>query len=172
MKTLILIRHAKSSWDSDALSDRERPLNKRGIRDAPFMGGTLKSKSIRPQLLISSPALRAHTTAKYIAGQIDYPEDNIRIEDLIYESGSRSIINLLASLNDKLNQVAIFGHNPDFSYLATYFSGSSIGNVPTCGIVCIDFPIETWKDIPDTNGKLRFFDFPKNYSKEEIRAYK
>lgn len=159
MKTLILNRHAKSDWGSPDLSDFDRPLNKRGKRDTPMMVERFLKKKIKPDLIISSPANRALTTAKQFA---DALKMIIKEEIEIYNGSERYFKKELENFDDKINTILAFGHNPDFTSLATYFSGEFFANIPTCGIVCIDFDINTWKDIHKENGTIRFFDYPKS----------
>lgn len=163
MKTIVLIRHAKSGWDDPELADFERPLNKRGFRDAPFMGNILRERNIKPDMIISSPANRAITTAKIIAGQLGFPEEKIIQEMGIYENGSKYLLNLISKFDNSINTVALFGHNPDITSLSSYLSGDYFENVPTCGTVCIDFDFDNWRDAVEENGELRFFEFPKKF---------
>jgi len=166
MKTLILVRHAKSSWNDSRISDIERPLNKRGLRDAPFMGKLLKETGIVVDKFISSPAKRAFTTAGFFAAAFGlHDDDDILIKDLIYHESSRSIMSFIASLDDKWETVAMFGHNPDFTSLASMLTNEYIENVPTCGMVCIDFNADLWQDTGEALGKLRFFKYPKMFFK-------
>ncbi|MFP4527766.1 MAG: SixA phosphatase family protein [Candidatus Kapaibacterium sp.] len=164
MKTLLLVRHAKSSWNDAALTDFERPLNKRGLRDAPFMAELIRDKGMKPDLIISSPANRAFTTAKHFAEAANYPIADIRKELIIYEQGPKKITALLKELDDEVDTCYIFGHNPDFTFLATYFSGNYFQNVPTCGCVCLEFDIDSWSDIEEENARLVFYEYPKKYS--------
>jgi len=163
MKTFILVRHAKSNWDNPDLDDIDRPLNKRGLRDAPNMGKLLAEKGIKPDLIISSPAERAFTTAEFFAEALDYPLENIRIEKLIYFAGFQEITRMLSELADSVSTVILFGHNPDITLLANVLSIAKIGNMPTCGIVCIDFKMEKWQQISEKKGILRFFEEPKRH---------
>jgi phosphohistidine phosphatase len=160
MKTLILNRHAKSDWSSGAETDFDRPLNKRGNSDAPMMADRLLERNIMPDIIISSPAMRAISTAKVFANKLGI--DDIKEEIEIYNGGENYFRHLFPSKDFSANTILAFGHNPDFTSLSTYFSGEYFGNVPTCGIVCIDFEINTWQDINKQNGKLRFFDYPKS----------
>ena len=163
MKKLLFIRHAKSSWKDFSLADIERPLNKRGLRDAPFMGRKLKEQGIQPDLLVSSPAVRAYTTAQIIAKALDYPLRKIEKNPKIYEAGTRTIFKIIQGLDDKFKEVLIFGHNPTFTYMANYFSPTLIDNVPTCGIVAVAADIEHWKDFNQDTATFLFFDYPKRY---------
>lgn len=167
MKTLILVRHAKSSWDNPDLDDFDRPLNKRGKKNAPFMAEKLKEYGIKPDLIISSPANRALTTAQIFAEILGYPLDKIKQESVIYDNEAVSIIELISYIDDKYNKVAIFGHNPSFTFIANRLSEANIDNIPTCGIVCIEFNTDLWKDCKKTVGNLKFFIYPKKYSEKE-----
>jgi phosphohistidine phosphatase len=160
MKTLYLARHAKSSWKYPELSDIERPLNKRGKRDAPYMGKKLKEKGVKPDILISSNAVRARKTAAAVAENIDYPKSKILINDKIYESSSSGLVNIIKGFNDKYDSVMMFGHNPAFTMLNNYLSDSHIDNIPTAGIVGIEFN-SSWKKIGSKSGKTVLYIYPK-----------
>lgn len=164
MKTLYLSRHAKSSWKHPELSDIKRPLNKRGKRDAPYIGNLLKEKGVKPDILISSPAVRAKKTAVVIAELIDYLKSKILIDENIYESSSTELIKIIQSFDDKYNSVMMFGHNPGFTMLNNYLTDSFIDNIPTCGVVGIRFN-SSWKNIDGDSGKAFFFIYPKLFMK-------
>jgi phosphohistidine phosphatase len=163
MKTVLFIRHAKSSWKSFDLKDIERPLNKRGLRDAPFMGEKLAHRQIFPDLMISSDAVRAYTTAQIIATKLNYPIQNIQQKHEIYEATPETVLNVLRQVADDKNVVFIFGHNPTFTMIANHFSDDKIENVPTCGILAVNFEMQSWKELNQQNSHFSFFDFPKNY---------
>src|SRR4051812_22854209 len=112
MKIIYLIRHAKSSWDLNDLPDIDRSLNERGFRDAHLMGGKLSEKGVNPDLIISSPAVRAITTALIIARKIHYPEDKIILRKSLYETSSAEYLKEIAQLKESINSVMLFGHNP------------------------------------------------------------
>ncbi|MBP7184932.1 MAG: histidine phosphatase family protein [Saprospiraceae bacterium] len=151
MKRLFFIRHAKSSWDFAALPDIKRPLNDRGKRDAPKMASYLHEKfPTRPDLIISSPSVRTLATCKYFTDQYAYPNDEVRIEDAIYEASVSDIVSVLKTINDDVNSVFLFGHNPSITYFANECENFLIDVIPTCGFVVVDIAIESWKD----------FDFP------------
>jgi phosphohistidine phosphatase len=166
MKTLILVRHAKSSWENPSLSDHERPLNSRGLRDAPFMGKLLNEKGIKPDLIISSPAVRAATTAQYFANALDYPVKSIMYMEMIYGAGPKEILDMLNQMDDNLNCILLFGHNPDITALSNYLSDEAHGNLPTTGTICIDFDVDSWSNVGDESGTIRFFEYPKKYFKK------
>ena len=162
MKRLYLVRHAKSSWDDPDLSDIDRPLNKRGKKDAPIMGERLKNEhKAKPDLIISSPAKRAIRTARVIAKELGYPKEKIEIKDSLYASGVTAMLNVIHYLDDSLDEVMLFGHNPDLTSLANYLSNQQVDNIPTCGVFCVDFDVQSWQDVKEGNGIFKFFDYPK-----------
>ncbi len=167
MKTLLIIRHAKSSWGNPNFQDFDRPLNNRGERDAPFMAKLISNKSIKPDVIVSSPANRAYATAIEFAKAFGYPEKKINMDKGIYSHGQGHILSILRNLASNINTICIFGHNPDLTYLATYLSGQLFDNVPTCGVVCIDFDVDVWGDIDNQNGTLRFFEYPGKHFKKD-----
>jgi phosphohistidine phosphatase len=164
VKTLYVIRHAKSSWDATTLGDIERPLNDRGKRDAPRMAKRLKEKDIHPGLMISSPAKRAHATAKKIAKVLKYPKDAIKIEKKLYHGAEDAMLSVLNKLKDKHQSVMMFGHNPGLTDFVNSIMAEEldIDNVPTCGVVAFQFQAERWDQITWGTGKMLFFDYPKS----------
>jgi len=164
MKTFFLIRHAKSSWDYPELTDIERPLNKRGIRDAPTMGKKLYETNCIPDLMISSTAKRAKSTAFKIAKELDYPKEQIRMEENLYHATDKEIIKVVKRIKDKWNTVFLFGHNPGFTEAANMFNTSSyISNLPTCGIVRVESTANSWSEINSDNSKVVSYIFPKMF---------
>lgn len=161
MKHIFLNRHAKSDWNHPGLNDFERPLNNRGMKDAPMMGLRLHENETGIELIISSPAKRAITTANIMAEKLNYPLKNIRQEPTIYDAGVRDLLKLINNLDDELSSVLMFGHNPGFTDLADYLTGSGILNIPTCGICKISFDLNSWKEVSAHTGHLVYFDFPK-----------
>jgi len=126
------------------------------------MGNILKEKEIMPDLIISSPAVRAFSTAKFYAKALGYLLDNILIENSVYEGGAKGIIELLEKIDENSNTVLVFGHNPDMTHLAALFSGIRIDNIPTSGIVCIDFDCKNWAKITNKKGKSVSWNTPRN----------
>ena len=167
MKRLYLIRHAKSSWKDDSLRDHERPLNQRGLRDAPFMGNLLKEKGVKPDIIISSHAVRALRTAKIIAEAVGYPKGDIHVKKEVYLAGFPTLVNISKHLSDEHDVAFLFGHNPDFTIYANTYSDEYIPNVPTCGIVEIEFDIKSWSHISPDNGRVVSFEFPKKYQDKD-----
>ena len=164
MKKLYLIRHAKSSWENPGLNDFDRPLNKRGKRDAPFMGKILSDKNILPEIVMSSPAKRAWKTAKEICKKINFPIEDIIKKEEIYEASSNMLLEILQSTNENFESVMLFGHNPGLTFLQNFLCKKEIGNIPTCGVVCIGLDC-LWKDVNNNSGKIEFFEYPKQYFK-------
>jgi phosphohistidine phosphatase len=171
MKFLTLVRHAKSSWDNPDWSDLERPLNKRGIIDAPFMANIISGKTDRPDRIFSSPANRAISTAKEYAKAFGIKESEIKVDEGIYNFGKRHILNIVQYLDNDIKNVFFFGHNPDITSLSSYLSGEFFDNVPTCGTVALQYDIDNWKDLANDKGKMLFFEYPKLYSKKDRQNF-
>lgn len=161
MKTLYLVRHAKSSWDFPELDDIDRPLNSRGAENAPEMGIRLQKKGIRPDLLISSPANRAITTAREIAKKIGYPTDEVQSSREIYHEDEKGLLRIVRKQDEKHSSLMLFGHNPAFTWFANSLTGEHIENIPTAGVVGITFDSDTWQDIDFQKGRMDFFDYPR-----------
>lgn len=163
MKTVYLVRHAKSSWKKVNLADIDRPLNSRGKRDAPFMGKLLHEKGIKPDLLISSPAKRAKKTAFAFAKAFDYPKSQIQKKAKIYEASVEDLFSVIKECDNDLNSVMLFGHNFTYTEFANLYAKPALDNVPTTGVVAIEFQVNRWNDITTKNGKVLFFEYPKKY---------
>lgn len=164
MKQLYLIRHAKSSWLDSELTDFERPLNQRGRSNAPMMGEILQKKGFKPDVIISSPANRALTTARMMAEQLRYPLHEIQVKELIYEAHMQALLDFIRTLNNKFEKVMLVGHNPGFTLLAEYLTGTEVKNLPTASIFAIEFPIKLWKEVDEKKGKRILYEYPKKYS--------
>jgi phosphohistidine phosphatase len=162
MKTLYLARHAKSYWKDQSIPDFDRPLNNRGKRDAPFMGEVLKDKKIKIGLIISSPAKRTKKTAIEIAAKIGYLEKNILYNEELYEASSNTLIKTIKKIDEKYDSVMMFGHNPGLTLLNNHISNHYIDNIPTCGIVALEFD-KKWNEIDKNTCKFLFFEYPKLY---------
>ena len=161
-RNLVLVRHAKSSWDHVGMPDFDRPLNRRGLNNAPEMGRRLADSNFSTDIIISSPANRAITTAELIAEEIGYDKKRIRQKAEIYEAGLNALIYIVNSLEDNNNNVMLVGHNPGFTYLCNYLCNAQLDNMPTCSMAHINFDVEIWKSIAEHSGELIEFDFPKN----------
>ena len=160
MKKVYIIRHAKSSWSDNSLSDFDRPLNKRGKANAPLMGKRLKKRKVTPDIIISSPAKRAKMTAKLIAKKVKYSK-NIIYNQNIYNADFGVLSKILKKVDDENSILFLIGHNPELNMLVQEYVDFD-ENVVTCGIVEIEFDCDRWQDISSSNAKLISFDYPKN----------
>lgn len=166
MKKLLLVRHAKSDWENRDLKDFDRPLNKRGHKNAPEMAARLLKKGLIPQLLLTSPARRALTTAEYFAETLSMGKEQIREEPAIYQASSATLLNIINNLDDQYNFVALIGHNPGLTNLAINLCNCDVYNIPTCGLILIHFPFDRWNMISYWTGDQKLYDYPKN--QEEV----
>ncbi len=160
-RVLTLVRHAKSSWNNTDLSDFDRPLNSRGIRNAPEMGKRLYDANYQVDIILSSPAARAITTAEYIAVELRYNLQNIQLCDEIYEANVNTLLYIISSLDDENSRVMLVGHNPGLTMLGNYLCNSNIDNMPTCSVAQIQLAIKSWQDVAEHSGTLLDFDYPK-----------
>jgi phosphohistidine phosphatase len=155
MKTLLLLRHAKSSWKDQALHDHDRPLNKRGKKDAPRVGVYIKEKDLVPDLIISSTARRTRDTAQAVAEESGFPGDVELYQDL-YLSDTACYLDILSSLPDTSNRVLVVGHNPDLEELLTLLTDVS-QHMATATLAQVDLPISSWGELNEaTDGRLQF----------------
>ena len=161
-KQLILIRHGKSDWAENGISDFDRPLNHRGHKNAPEMAERISRKNLIPQFIVSSPAKRALTTARHFAEVWQIPEQSIQQEISIYEANTTALLNVVNRLSNTYDQVALFGHNPGLTDFVNYLANAHIYNLPTAGTVVIDFPFDDWSMVSQHTGSLFLFDSPKN----------
>ncbi|MDK3165869.1 histidine phosphatase family protein [Aeromonas caviae] len=159
-RTLILVRHGKSSWEDASLSDRARPLAARGLRDAPLMGARLAHLGVKPDLILSSPACRALTTARLLAGELGYSPDRIVIDEGLYESDAGTLLGVVGALSDDLACVLLVGHDPAFTDLAHGFS-SGITRMPTCAVARFTFDAPSWSALSSCSPVVAVLDFPK-----------
>ena len=164
MKNLYLTRHAKSSWGNPGLADIDRPLNYRGKKAAPLMGKLIMDRGENPELLISSPANRAFSTAKEFAKEMGCAETNIIVNRAIYGAGAQQLLNLVQDVDDLYNSIMLFGHNPTFTSFCNMLSGENILNIVTCGVVRIDFEFSSWKNIDFNSGRMIYYEYPKKYT--------
>lgn len=163
MKQLFLIRHAKSSWKDSNISDFERKLNARGKKNAPEMGKRLRKRHFVPDLIISSPAKRAISTAKLIAEEVGYDHKDIRIEAKLYEASYEGFLSVIHSIGEEFTNVFIVGHNPTITEVINELGDHRIDNAPTCCVTGIGFNAVHWNEIV-YRGSTFYFDFPKNES--------
>ena len=154
MKTLLLLRHAKSSWDQPELNDHDRPLNKRGKKEAPKVGRYLKANRLVPDLILSSTARRAHDTATAVAKESGFNK-SIELHPDLYMSEPACYLDILQSLPDGVNRVLVVGHNPDLDSLLTLLTDVT-QHMSTAALAQIDLPISSWTELNEaTNGRLQ-----------------
>lgn len=158
MKQLLLVRHAKSSWDNIDLDDLDRPLNKRGKKEATLLGRLLKKNGLIPQLIISSPAKRAYKTAIKMTHELNLPKKNIEENKIIYSGNTHKIIELISSLDKKTDLVLIVGHYPSIMELGNYLTGSNFLKLKTSGFILINLKIKSWKEIAKDKGNILLID--------------
>ena len=154
MKTLYLLRHAKSSWDDPGLKDFDRPLNQRGLKAAPRMGAYILKEEIRPDLVLSSPALRAKQTTHMVCEAAGL-SSLINFDERIYEAGVQRLFEIVAGFEDNLNTALMVGHNPGFEELLAALTGES-QRMPTAALACIELKIKKWSDLTGGSGKLKW----------------
>jgi len=162
MKTLYLLRHAKSSWAIPGQKDYDRPLNDRGIQDAPAMGARMRERNVAVDLIVSSPAVRALNTAQAVCEELRLNLDEIVQDRQIYLAGSAKLLQLISFFEEGKNSALLVAHNPALTDLANEIANARIDNIPTCGLVSITLPIQYWAEIVPGVGKVLDFDFPKN----------
>jgi len=161
MKTLTILRHAKSSWADADLVDHDRPLNARGKRDAPVMATRLAEAGIRPSLILSSSANRAWSTAKEVATELSYPLEFLQRERDLYHAGVSRLLDVLAEQDVGFNNILLVGHNPGLTDFANYLVPDLTDNIPTCGYVSVNFELEDWNLKDAESFKLLAYDYPK-----------
>ena len=161
MKTIILIRHAKSDWSIPGLKDIDRPLNGRGYSDAHKIGMLLRNKFTSKKLFISSPAIRAISTALIFAREINYPQENILVHPELYEAEEGAYENIILSMDDEYDVIFIFGHNPTISEVIGRLSNTHIGELPTCSVSVLNFEINRWSKTHTSTSTMEMQLFPK-----------
>lgn len=165
MKQLHITRHGKSSWDYPDIADIDRPLNPRGIRNSYTMAGRLQKLGVRPDLMVSSPATRALSTAVIFMRVLKLPPGILKIDEAIYHGDLEDLTGIITSTPAGHSCLMLFGHNPAFTVLANRFLVESIDNIPTAGIVSLTFETEDWKTVEQTPPEKEAFDYPKNSHK-------
>jgi phosphohistidine phosphatase len=168
MKTIYVVRHAKSSWENHALRDLDRPLLEVGKKRTKKIIDFLIEKNVHPELIISSTALRCKETAKFIARGVAYPANEIQFEQSLYEAKDISLFNIFFDLSNKFNSVMIVGHNPSLTNFINQFTDEHIDYLPTSGVVCIDFDTEQWELIHSSTFHINFIVYPKLLSRANI----
>ena len=164
MKRLTLVRHAKSDWSLAGQAHWDRPLNERGQRDAPEMARRLRSRRLKPDLILSSPAVRALTTASVMARELKVPAARVRQDERLYLASAADLLTVIRELGGPARHVMVFGHNPGMTECANQLSaGDHIDNLPTCGVFTAQFDIAAWSELEPNSGQDAEFDYPKNH---------
>ncbi|HZF27111.1 MAG TPA: histidine phosphatase family protein [Steroidobacteraceae bacterium] len=147
MKRLTLVRHAKSDWKNSALKDFERPLSRRGLKEAPGMAGQLAKQKVHADLMITSPAVRALETARIFAGALEYPLRRLKAEDRLYLARPADLLEVVRGVGTRVQHLMIFGHNPGLSEFAQELTRyAQLGELPTCAVYTMEFDIGSWPD--------------------------
>ena len=153
-RTLVVVRHAKSDWSLPGQPDWDRPINRRGQRDAPEMARRLRARKLKPDLVLTSPAVRALTTASIMARDLKVPAARVRQDERLYLAGPVEMLAVIRELG---------GHNPGITDFANRLSaGDQIDNMPTCAIFTAEFDVADWADLDWQSGREAEFDYPKN----------
>lgn len=163
MKTVVLIRHAKSSWDDPSMTDFDRPLNDRGKKDAPEMASRLQKRKHKVDAFISSPAKRAKKTATIFAKEYGVDKDDVMLVDKLYHASERDFFEVISQLPESLQNIAVFSHNPGLTDFVNMLTPDEIriDNVPTSGMFAVSFE-GSWQMFKDAPKQLLFFDYPKS----------
>lgn len=164
MKTIILTRHAKSSWKSDASSDFERPLNNRGVSDIPVMAERLRLQGPVPELVLSSTAERALQTSKMLMSELELPEELLRTTQEIYEAPARALIDSIKTLPATVATAMMVGHNPGMSSACNYLSKEAHVEMSTLAMVCLELDISDWDDVYPDCATVKWYDYPKKHT--------
>lgn len=162
MKTLILVRHAKSSWDAAGVDDFDRMLNERGKKDAPEMAKRIKAKGINIDVFLSSPAKRAHKTAKYFAEELGIDKDKMVLVDKLYEASVNAFLEVVSTIDEDNKTAIIFSHNPGITEFVNTLTKVRLDNMPTCGVFAVQAEADKWTDFLKSEKHFLFFDYPKN----------
>ncbi len=164
MKNLFLIRHAKAIEPVSGIDDFDRPLMDKGIKNAHLMGKLLHQQQIKPQLIISSPAARALSTAMIMSKELDYPYSKIVLEEKLYESSVNNYFHVIKKTSDAVQTLFLFAHNPTITEICHSLTDTFIDIIPTTGIIGLSFNIDAWQKIDTAKGALILVDFPKKHS--------
>ena len=161
MKQILLVRHAKSSWDNPSLADFDRPLNDRGKKDAPEIAKRLINRKIKIDRFVSSPAKRAMQTCKAFAKEFDFKKKNIILEPKLYEASEENFYEVIENLKNKWDSVVIVSHNPGITSFANSLTEIKIDDMPTCSVFAIKVDTEKWTNFRTSKKTFWFFDYPK-----------
>lgn len=166
MKTLLIIRHAKSNWDRVTLSDKDRPLNDRGKRDAPEMARRLIKAGVKIELFVSSPAKRARDTAEFFIREYGGKGKEILLVPELYHAEIPVFNEVITDLDDRYDTVAIFSHNPGITAFVNTLTAARLDNMPTAGVFAVTSPAVNWSEFVAAGATFLFFDYPKSGSSD------
>ena len=161
MKTLYIVRHAKSSWLYDGIADIDRPLKKRGIKDAHLLSKYLAKNISKPDVFVTSSANRALHTAIIFCDNFGFPLANLKIKKQLYSFSDGYLVKTIKALDDSFNSAIIFSHDHGINTFVNKYGSKPIAHVPTCGVIGIEFENKHWKSIK--KGKTTLIEFPKNH---------
>ena len=165
MKRLTLVRHSKSDWSLPGQQDWDRALNKRGQRDAPEMARRLRARKLKPDAILTSPAVRALATATIMARELKIAPSIVRQDERLYLAGPSDMLTVIRELGGNARHLMVFGHNPGITEFANRLSaGDRIDNMPTSAVFTATFAIADWSELDWGNGQDAQFDYPKNLS--------
>jgi phosphohistidine phosphatase len=162
-RTLLLVRHAKSSWDDPDLADLARPLNKRGTRDAAAMAQRVTHRSHRPDLIVTSPALRAQQTAEAMAAALGLEAASLVVDERVYDATAADLVDVIRSLDDRHARVMLVGHHPGITEIVNDLADAHLEKLPTCGVAEIRLDVRSWADVRDGCAALIELDTPKKH---------
>ncbi len=160
-RDLVLIRHTKSNWGDFSLPDFDRPIKKDRVDDAKQMASHLKALKLQPELIVCSPAKRTRQTAEYFCDKLKYDEGKILFDKRIYESTPEDILQVVHEVEASVKSLVVIGHNPSLTYFANLFIEEKIDELPTTGVVWIEFETPDWELYRSNRGKLKYFLTPK-----------
>lgn len=160
-RQLFIVRHGKSDWSDPELRDIDRPLKNRGVRNAYAMAEFIKNKGFKPDIMITSPAARALNTASIFHRVLEMKPGEMVVDERIYHASPGELLEIITEVPDNFQSIMIFGHNPSFTQLANLFLTEHIYNIPTAGLVFLDFSMDKWKEISRTKPVDYFFQYPK-----------
>lgn len=161
MKTLVLMRHAKSSWAQEDMPDFDRPLNERGLEDAPRMAARIQSHGLSFDLVVTSSAVRARSTAEIVADQLSLPRQCVQLDRSLYLATRSQLFTALWAVDDAVTSLLLVGHNPGITEFANALCPLRSDNIPTAGVVWITFSAHSWAEVREQSGELALFDYPK-----------
>jgi len=164
MKTLFLLRHAKSDWSAPDLIDDQRPLNDRGKRVAPGIGEKLHELGVFPDTIICSTAARAVETLNYAGQKMKIDFNRVAYTNDLYGASTGTLLSLICGLEEETDSAMLVGHNPGLTAVAEYLTGNDFGDIPTCGAVKINFNLNLWKGVSKSYGSLEWFIYPKKFN--------